>query len=69
MPGTKFSYGNKVPGIKGLRTKILAPALTSHYEVKIPRATAEQLSGNARGQILLVSLYLVNMSTSQKVLK
>ena len=36
MPGTKFSYGNKVPGIKGLRTKILAPALTSHYEVKIP---------------------------------
>ena len=36
MPGTKFSYGNKIPGIKGLRTKILAPALTSHYEVKIP---------------------------------
>lgn len=36
MPGTKFSYGNKLSGIKGLRTKILAPALTSHYEVKIP---------------------------------
>ena len=36
MPGTKFSYGNKSAGIKGLRTKILAPALTSHYEVKIP---------------------------------
>jgi len=36
MPGTKFSYGNKISGIKGLRTKILAPALTSHYEVKIP---------------------------------
>ena len=36
MPGTKFSYGNKIGGIKGLRTKILAPALTSHYEVKIP---------------------------------
>ena len=51
MPGTKFSYGNKVPGIKGLRTKILAPALTSHYEVKIPRATAEQLSGNAAGAL------------------
>ena len=51
MPGTKFSYGNKVPGIKGLRTKILAPALTSHYEVKIPRATAEQLSGNAKGSL------------------
>ena len=51
MPGTKFSYGNKIPGIKGLRTKILAPALTSHYEVKIPRATAEQLSGNAKGSL------------------
>ena len=40
MPGTKFSYGNQISGtepvIKGLRTKILAPALTSHYEVKIP---------------------------------
>ena len=36
MPGTKFSYGNKLSGIKGLRTKILAPALTSHYEVEIP---------------------------------
>ena len=36
MPATKFSYGNKSAGIKGLRTKILAPALTSHYEVKIP---------------------------------
>ena len=36
MPGTKFSYGNKSFGLKGLRTKILAPALTSHYEVKIP---------------------------------
>ena len=36
MPGTKFSYGNKLSGIKGLRTKILAPALTSHYEVNIP---------------------------------
>ena len=36
MPGTKFSYGNKISGIKGLRTKILAPALTSHYEVNIP---------------------------------
>ena len=36
MPGTKFSYGNKLSGIKGLRTKILAPALTSQYEVKIP---------------------------------
>ena len=47
MPGTKFSYGNKIPGIKGLRTKILAPALTSHYEVKIP---VEQLSGNAKGE-------------------
>jgi len=35
MPGTKFSYGNKT-GLRGLRTKILAPALTSHYEVKIP---------------------------------
>ena len=35
MPGTKFSYGNS-SGLKGLRTKILAPALTSHYEVKIP---------------------------------
>ena len=51
MPGTKFSYGNKLSGIKGLRTKILAPALTSHYEVKIPRATAEQLSGNAKGAL------------------
>tara|TARA_B100000927_G_scaffold258851_1_gene227512 strand:+ start:277 stop:1197 length:921 start_codon:yes stop_codon:yes gene_type:complete len=51
MPGTKFSYGNKSAGIKGLRTKILAPALTSHYEVKIPRATAEQLSGNAAGAL------------------
>ena len=51
MPGTKFSYGNKSAGIKGLRTKILAPALTSHYEVKIPRATAEQLSGNAKGSL------------------
>ena len=51
MPGTKFSYGNKLSGIKGLRTKILAPALTSHYEVKIPRATAEQLSGNAAGAL------------------
>ena len=36
MPGTEFTYGNKLSGIKGLRTKILAPALTSHYEVKIP---------------------------------
>ena len=51
MPGTKFSYGNKSAGIKGLRTKILAPALTSHYEVKIPRGTAEQLSGNATGAL------------------
>tara|TARA_B000000441_G_C21662424_1_gene302072 strand:+ start:19 stop:891 length:873 start_codon:yes stop_codon:yes gene_type:complete len=51
MPGTKFSYGNKLSGIKGLRTKILAPALTSHYEVKIPRATAEQLSSNAAGAL------------------
>ena len=55
MPGTKFSYGNQISGtepvIKGLRTKILAPALTSHYEVKIPRATAEQLSGNAAGAL------------------
>ena len=50
MPGTKFSYGNK-SGLKGLRTKILSPALTSHYEVKIPRATAEQLSGNAKGAL------------------
>ena len=51
MPGTKFSYGNKLSGIKGLRTKILAPALTSHYEVKIPKATAEQLSSNAAGAL------------------
>ena len=51
MPGTKFSYGNKSAGIKGLRTKILSPALTSHYEVKIPRATAEQLSKNAKGAL------------------
>ena len=51
MPGTKFSYGNKLSGIKGLRTKILAPALTSNYEVKIPKATAEQLSSNAAGAL------------------
>ena len=35
MPGTKFSYGNK-SGFAGLKSKILQPALTSHYEVEIP---------------------------------
>ena len=44
MPGTKVIYGEKIPAqksgekpeIMGLKSKILKPALTSHFEVEIP---------------------------------